>query len=125
MSASRFVLEHAISFTSNNAEESQAESDDVCGTERQLARASNQDKNLLCGLTKSSGDNESSGSLLYPESWVLDELKESRRGHSCAVLSFGRGAGPYETWLKNTGSIAQSPNCMNRPNDAYKTEGAW
>jgi hypothetical protein len=62
---------------------------------------------LLFGLTKSSGDNEISRSLIYPESCVLDELKESLRGHSCAILSFGSGACPYETSLKVTASIAQ------------------
>jgi hypothetical protein len=62
---------------------------------------------LLFGLTKSSGDSEISASLIYPESWVLDELNESLRGHSCAILSLGSGTGPYETSLKATASIAQ------------------
>ena len=58
-------------------------------------------------LAKSSGDNETSGSLLYPESPVLDELNESLRFISCAILSFGKGAGAYETSLQTIVSIAQ------------------
>jgi hypothetical protein len=67
------------------------------------------EKNSPCSvLTKSSGDSEMSGSLLYPESPVLDELNESLRFISCAIASFsGGGACSYETSLHVTAAIAQ------------------
>ena len=69
---------------------------------------------ILFGLTRSIGDSEISGSLMYPESWVLDELRESRLAPSCVILSFGSGGCPYETSLKVTVSIAQKLNLSVR-----------